>query len=87
MVGSSWNFIQWFEIWAGALSELVFGGSETRFKFSEFCIKIPWKLFHTKKPGTCIWISFVNKIEAENVQVGFTPVPEPSEQFFFDLEK
>ena len=86
MVGSIWNFFQRFEIWAGrgAQSELVFGGSETRFKFFKFGIRIPWKLFQTKNPG----ISFdVDKIEVENVQVGFTPDPEPSEQFFFDLEK
>ena len=41
----------------------------------------------TKNSETYLVISFVNKIEVENVQVGFTPVPEPSEQFFFDLEK
>ena len=33
MVGSTWNCIQCFEIWAGAQLEPVFGGSATRFKF------------------------------------------------------
>ena len=36
MVGSPENCIQYFDIWAGAQLELVFGGSATWFKFPKF---------------------------------------------------
>ena len=58
-VGSTWNCIKFFEIWAGAQSEPVFGGSATRLKFfksNSASVPSRIKYFNECNQECCIYI-------------------------------